>query len=100
MSGIENYCIHESNGILQEAAGVWVLLRDGASLKVEQPRPIDISPECAAMLEKLCLAQAQECTFEKARMDAKKPAILARSFCIYKPLTSVSVVSNASRVSG
>ena len=58
---------------------MWVLLRDGSSLKVEQPRPIDISPECAAMLEKLCLAQAQECTFEKARQDAKKPAILARS---------------------
>ena len=58
---------------------MWVLLRDGSSLKVEQPRPIDISPECAAMLERLCLAQAQECTFEKARQDAKKPAILARS---------------------
>ena len=53
-------------------------LRDGPSLKVEQPRPIDISPECAAMLEKLCLAQAQECTFEKARQDSKKPGILAR----------------------
>lgn len=64
---------------VQEAAGVWVLLRDGSSLKVEQPRPIDISPECAAMLERLCLAQAQECTFEKARQDGKKPAILARS---------------------
>lgn len=55
-----------------------MLLRDGPSLKVEQPRPIDISPECAAMLEKLCLAQAQECTFEKARQDKKNPAILAR----------------------
>jgi hypothetical protein len=41
---------------------------------------VDISPECAAMLEKLCLAQAQECTFEKARQDGKKPAVLARLF--------------------
>lgn len=65
--------------VVQEAAGVWVQLRDGSSLKVEQPRPVDISPECAAMLERLCLAQAQECTFEKARQDGKKPAILARS---------------------
>lgn len=34
---------------------------------------------CAGMLEKLCLAQAQECVFEKARTDKKSPAILARS---------------------
>ncbi len=39
---------------------------------------MDISPECAAMLERLCLAQAQEVTFEKARADKKSPAILAR----------------------
>ena len=70
--------IDDKAAVVQEAAGVWVLLRDGSSLKVEQPRPIDISPECAAMLERLCLAQAQECTFEKARQDGKKPAILAR----------------------
>ena len=61
---------------------MWTLLRDGPSLKVEQPRPIDISPECAAMLEKLCLAQAQECTFEKARQDKKKPQVLARYYCM------------------
>ena len=61
---------------------MWTLLRDGPSLKVEQPRPIDISPECAAMLEKLCLAQAQECTFEKARQDKKKPQVLARYNCM------------------
>ncbi|KAK9820581.1 hypothetical protein WJX72_011897 [[Myrmecia] bisecta] len=62
----------------QEAAGVFAYLRDVVSLKVEAPRPVDISPECAGMLEKLCLAQAQECTFEKARMDKKNPALLAR----------------------
>ena len=64
--------------IMQEAAGAFANLRDVASLRVEQPRPVDISPECATMLERLCLAQAQECIFEKARADGKSPAILAR----------------------
>ena len=48
-------------------------------VQVESPRPVDTSAECAAMLERLCLAQAQEVTFEKARADKKNPAILARS---------------------
>ena len=48
------------------------------SLRVEAPRPVDISPECANMLERLCLAQAQELTFEKFRADGKNPGILAR----------------------
>lgn len=63
---------------MKEAAGAFANLRDVASLRVEQPRPVDISPECASMLERLCLAQAQECIFEKARADSKSPAILAR----------------------
>lgn len=62
----------------QEAAGAFAHLRDVASLRVEQPRPVDISPECASMLERLCLAQAQECIFEKARADKKSSAIMAR----------------------
>ena len=53
-------------------------LRDNASLRVEAPRPVDIGPECAGMLERLCLAQAQEVTYEKARADKKNPALLAR----------------------
>ncbi len=48
------------------------------SLRVEAPRPVDVSPEAANMLEKLCLAQAQEVTYEKFRADAKSPGILAR----------------------
>ena len=63
---------------MKEAAGAFANLRDVASLRVEQPRPVDISPECASMLERLCLAQGQECIFEKARADSKSPAILAR----------------------
>lgn len=62
----------------QEAAGAFAHLRDVAALRVEQPRPVDISPECASMLERLCLAQAQECVFEKARADKKSSALLAR----------------------
>jgi len=62
----------------QEAAGMFGELRDNASLRVEAPRPVDIGPECAGMLERLCLAQAQEVTYEKARADKKNPALLAR----------------------
>ena len=32
---------------LQEAAGAFAFLRDVAGLRVEQPRPVDISPEAA-----------------------------------------------------
>jgi programmed cell death 6-interacting protein len=63
---------------MQEAAGAFAELRDVVSLRVEAPRPVDVSPEAANMLEKLCLAQAQEVTFEKFRADAKSPGILAR----------------------
>lgn len=54
----------------QEAAGVFAALRDGPGLKLEPPRPVDVGPECASMLEKLCLAQAQELTFDKARLGS------------------------------
>jgi len=56
----------------QEAAGVFAALRDGPGLKLEPPRPVDVGPECASMLEKLCLAQAQELTFDKARLGSSK----------------------------
>ena len=62
---------------------MFAALRDGPSLRVEAPRPIDIAPECAAMLERLCLAQAQEVVFEKSRADAKSPGTLAR--CVTTP---------------
>ncbi|CAK0747325.1 hypothetical protein CVIRNUC_001757 [Coccomyxa viridis] len=68
----------EAARFFQEAAGVFAELRDVVSLRVEAPRPVDISPECANMLERLCLAQAQELTFEKFRADGKNPGILAR----------------------
>ncbi len=49
--------LKESAKFFQEAAGSFAFLRDVACLKVESPRPVDISPECATMLEKLMLAQ-------------------------------------------
>jgi len=64
--------------LFQEAAGAFAHLRDHVALKVDTPRPIDLSPECAAMLEKLMLAQAQECVLEKAVAGSKQPATLAR----------------------
>lgn len=81
--------------VMQEAAGAFAHLRDVAALRVEQPRPVDISPECASMLERLCLAQAQECVFEKARADKKSSALLARCvrtcecFEVFKDSTKV-----------
>ncbi|GAB4820758.1 hypothetical protein N2152v2_007804 [Parachlorella kessleri] len=70
--------LKESAKFFQEAAGSFAFLRDVACLKVESPRPVDISPECATMLEKLMLAQAQECVLETAVLGKKSPAILAR----------------------
>jgi programmed cell death 6-interacting protein len=48
------------------------------SEQVEQPRPLDLTPESASMLEKLMLAQAQECVLEKAIADKKAPGVVAR----------------------
>eukprot|EP00208_Stichococcus_sp_RCC1054_P002835 CAMPEP_0206140322 /NCGR_PEP_ID=MMETSP1473-20131121/9097_1 /ASSEMBLY_ACC=CAM_ASM_001109 /TAXON_ID=1461547 /ORGANISM="Stichococcus sp, Strain RCC1054" /LENGTH=740 /DNA_ID=CAMNT_0053534441 /DNA_START=308 /DNA_END=2527 /DNA_ORIENTATION=- len=70
--------VKEAARFFQEAAGAFAFLRDEASLKMDTPRPHDVGPEAAAMLERLMLAQAQECVFEKAVNDQKSPAILAR----------------------
>ena len=86
--------------LLQEAAGAFAHLRDVASLRVEQPRPVDISPECASMLERLCLAQAQECIFEKARADKKSSAILARCSACKACIAAAVVLICSSRPFG
>lgn len=44
---------------MQEACGLFALLRETESGKTESPRPLDISPECCTLLEKLMLTQAQ-----------------------------------------
>ncbi len=62
----------------QEASGVFGYLREHISLKVDAPRPEDVSPEGAAMMEKLFLGQAQECFHFKAARDGKSPTVLAK----------------------
>ena len=49
----------------QEAAGIFAMLREGSPYKAPAISGTDVSVECAAMLERLMLAQAQECFFEK-----------------------------------
>ncbi|GLI70883.1 hypothetical protein VaNZ11_015904 [Volvox africanus] len=64
--------------LFQEACGTFQLMRESESGKTDQPRPVDIGPECAALLEKLMLTQAQECVYHKAVVDKKIPNVLAR----------------------
>ncbi|KAI7745241.1 hypothetical protein M8C21_029929, partial [Ambrosia artemisiifolia] len=50
------------------AAGAFAFLRDNESTKacVGNSTTVDVSVECAGMLERLMLAQAQECVFENS----------------------------------
>lgn len=81
-NGIKQAC-----SAFQAAAGAFGYLRDNISMKASVgASTVDISAECAGMLERLMLAQAQECFFEKVISD-KKPAALcskvARQVCLY-----------------
>ncbi|XP_078166741.1 vacuolar-sorting protein BRO1-like isoform X1 [Carex rostrata] len=51
----------------QKAAGVFRLLKENAVVGAT----VDLTAECAGMLEILMLAQAQECMFDKAIADSK-----------------------------
>ena len=62
----------------QEAAGVFAFVKDHISIKVDSPKPVDLSLEASKMLEHIMLAQAQECFHEKALRDGKSAAILAK----------------------
>ncbi|CAN6481778.1 unnamed protein product [Victoria cruziana] len=63
----------------QAAAGVFAFLRDNVAMKASLgPSTVDISVECAGMLERLMLAQAQECFFEKVIADGKPPGLCAK----------------------
>ncbi|KAJ3706525.1 hypothetical protein LUZ61_010230 [Rhynchospora tenuis] len=52
----------------QKAAGVFRLMKENAAVA---GATVDLSPDCAGMLERLMLAQAQECMFDKVIADAK-----------------------------
>ncbi|MEW5310155.1 MAG: hypothetical protein WDW38_001981 [Sanguina aurantia] len=62
----------------QEAAGVFQHLRESESNKMDSPGSVDVGAECAAMLERLMLAQAQECVYHRACLGATLPQTLAR----------------------
>ncbi|CAL9133854.1 unnamed protein product [Musa acuminata var. zebrina] len=64
----------------QTAAGAFAYLRDNAAGRATTAggATVDLSVECAGMLEKLMLAQAQECFFEKVIGDAKPPALCSK----------------------
>ncbi|KAF6168949.1 hypothetical protein GIB67_038446 [Kingdonia uniflora] len=79
------------------AAGAFAFLRDNVSMKV-QSTTVDVSSECAGMLERLMLAQAQECFFEKVISEGRTPGLCAkvsRQVGLYyeEALTALSVAS-------
>ncbi|KAI5065951.1 hypothetical protein GOP47_0018575 [Adiantum capillus-veneris] len=73
-NGIKQAC-----NFFQAAAGAFAYLRDNISMKASAGNAtVDISVECAGMLERLMLAQAQECFFEKVILDKKPPALCSK----------------------
>lgn len=68
----------DSKRAFEEAAGVFVHLRDTLSMKLESPRPVDLTAECCTLLEALFLGQAQECVYEHSVATSRSPAVLAR----------------------
>ncbi|CAI0431796.1 unnamed protein product [Linum tenue] len=62
------------------AAGAFAYLRDNASAKASMgsSTTVDVSVECAGMLERLMLAQAQECVFENTIAKGSTPGVCAK----------------------
>ncbi|KAK0574839.1 hypothetical protein LWI29_029954 [Acer saccharum] len=62
------------------AAGAFAYLRDNASAKAAAggSATVDIGVECAGMLERLMLAQAQECVFENTIAKGSTPGVCAK----------------------
>ncbi|KAB1205636.1 ALG-2 interacting protein X [Morella rubra] len=62
------------------AAGAFAFLRDNASTKasIGSSTTVDISVESAGMLERLMLAQAQECVFENTIAKGSTPGVCAK----------------------
>ncbi|MCO5551976.1 hypothetical protein L7F22_005484 [Adiantum nelumboides] len=82
LNGIKQAC-----NCFQAAAGAFAFLRDNISMKASANNStVDITVESAGMLERLMLAQAQECFFEKAVSDGKPSLLcgkLARQVSLY-----------------
>ncbi|CAM6101276.1 unnamed protein product [Calypogeia fissa] len=63
----------------QASAGAFAFLRDNISMKASgSSSTVDISVECAGMLERLMLAQAQECFFEKVLSDNRPSSLCSK----------------------
>ncbi|GAB4840360.1 bck1-like resistance to osmotic shock [Ancistrocladus abbreviatus] len=62
------------------AAGAFAYLRDNVAMKAAAGgvATLDISVECAGMLERLMLAQAQECVFENTIAKGSTPGVCAK----------------------
>lgn len=62
------------------AAGSFAYLRDHAATKASMgtSTTVDLSVECAGMLERLMLAQAQECVFENTIAKGSTPGVCAK----------------------
>lgn len=62
------------------AAGAFAYLRDNAAAKASMgsSTTVDVSVECAGMLERLMLAQAQECVFENTIAKGSTPGVCAK----------------------
>ncbi|PKA50016.1 hypothetical protein AXF42_Ash017555 [Apostasia shenzhenica] len=64
----------------QAGAGAFAMLREAVAPKLAAvgSATADLSVECAGMLERLMLAQAQECFFEKVIADGKPPGLCSK----------------------
>ncbi|XP_075089470.1 LOW QUALITY PROTEIN: vacuolar-sorting protein BRO1 [Nicotiana tabacum] len=62
------------------AAGAFAFLRDNVAMKASMgsSTTVDVSVECAGMLERLMLAQAQECVFENSIAKGNTPGVCAK----------------------
>ncbi|KAL8229970.1 hypothetical protein R6Q57_014870 [Mikania cordata] len=62
------------------AAGAFAFLRDNESTKasVGSSTTVDVSVECVGMLERLMLAQAQECVFENTIAKGSTPGVCSK----------------------
>ena len=62
------------------AAGSFAFLRDNAATKASMgtSTTVDLSVECVGMLERLMLAQAQECVFENTIAKGSTPGVCAK----------------------
>ncbi|KAK9105811.1 hypothetical protein Scep_022655 [Stephania cephalantha] len=63
------------------AAGAFAMMKEGVASKAsvgQSSCTVDLSVECAGMLERLMLAQAQECFFEKVVSEGRAPGVCSK----------------------